>query len=66
LGDGVSRDEVDEEEYQADHQPDDRESVEDALEQDFQWQFSVVQSRRPRIQRPSPISPKYANLPGYT
>jgi hypothetical protein len=43
LLDGVSWDEVDEEEDEADDQPDDWEGVEDALEEGFQ--FSVLSSQ---------------------
>jgi hypothetical protein len=37
LLDGVSGDEVDEQKNYAHHQPDDRQSVEDALEEEFQF-----------------------------
>jgi hypothetical protein len=36
LGDGISRDEMDEQEHDGNDQPDDREGVEDALSQSFQ------------------------------
>jgi hypothetical protein len=37
LLDGISGDEMDEEKDKADHQPDDRQGVEDALEESSQW-----------------------------
>ena len=43
LLDGISRNEVDEQEDKADHKPDDRQSIEDALEDTFQ--FSVLSCR---------------------
>jgi len=42
LLDGVSGDEVDEEEDQTYYQPDDREGVQDALEEGFQGRSSVA------------------------
>jgi hypothetical protein len=41
LGDGISRNKVDQKEDERHDQPDDREGVEDALEEGFQ-QFSVL------------------------